>query len=316
MTATAITPASSEITLKDYGSRDAWLAGRNSGIGASESAALFGLSPWDTSISLWAKKTGRLPPDEVDGEWIEWGNLLEDPIAKRYEQKTGRKVWQGGPYCVAEHPTLPFMRCTPDRWVIEAPDRAGPGLLQIKNTNAFKSHDWDNGPPDFIEVQVQHEMAVTGRAWVSVAVLIGGCEFRYFDVERNPAFIDELEEQCRVFWRYVEKGEQPPLSGGLRTLEVIKRLHPKDNGTEIALPAEAAAWWTTLAAIRADESRLKKQKAEVEARLHDAIGDATYGVLPDGARLSLKTTERAGYFVEPCTYRTLRIEKAKKKGTP
>src|SRR5581483_6732158 len=139
-----------EIELIDYRTREQWLAARNLGVGASESAALFGVSPWETSLSLWAKKTGRVVDDGPSGEWVAWGNLLEAPIATHYEQKTGRKIWQGGPYAVAQHPTIPFMRATPDRWVIDAPDRGAPGLLQVKNTNAFKGHDWDEGPPDYI----------------------------------------------------------------------------------------------------------------------------------------------------------------------
>lgn len=319
-TAGANAQPTAEIELLDYGTREAWLAARNTGVGASESAALFGLSPWDTPFTLWAKKTGRVEPDEMGGEWIEWGNLLEEPIAKRYAQKTGRTVWQGGPFCVAQHPAIPFMRATPDRYVIAGdpprfPDFApsGGGLLQIKNTNAFKGHDWDTGVPDYIEIQVQHEMACTGREWASVAVLIGGSEFRSFDVARNENFIEELEEQVRTFWGHVERNEPPPLDGSIRTLETIKKLHPKDNGEIARLPDGAIQWWEELAEIRAQESRIAKAKPAIETMLRDAIGDATFGVLPDGRVLSLKTTDRVGYAVEPTSYRSLRLEKQGKK---
>lgn len=306
-----------DLQLIDYVTRDRWLAARSLGVGASESAALFGVSPWETPLSLWAKKTGKIEPSELDGEWVEWGNLLEAPIATRYEQKTGRKIWQGGPYAVAQHPTIPFMRATPDRWVIDAPDRGGvPGLLQVKNTNAFKGHDWDEGPPDYIQIQVQHEMAVTGRTWASVAVLIGGAEFRYFDVERNEDFITELVEQCRWFWGFVEREEQPPLDGTTRTLETIKRLHPSDSGETIALPSEAAEWvseWESAkAAILAAKKTHEALKNEAEAKLLASIGPATFAVLPDGRRLSLKTTSRAGYEVQPASFRQLRIERSGK----
>lgn len=305
----------SEIALKDFGTREAWLAGRNSGVGASESAALFGVSPWETPVSLWAKKTGKLPATEIDGEWLEWGNLLEEPIARRYESKTGRKVWQGGPFCVAQHPTIACMRATPDRWVIEAPDRDPNGLLQIKNTNAFKGHDWDDGVPDYIEVQVQHEMAVTGRAWASVAVLIGGAEFRYFDVERNPAFIEELEAQCQDFWGYVERDVPPPIDGSVRTLETIKKIHPKDNGKTIALPAEALVWLNAMEMAKADVKLAESAETWAKAKLLAAIGDATFGTLSDGRKLSLKTSGNPGgtTVVAPYAYRVLRMERAESK---
>lgn len=320
MTATA-NAVESGLVLTDYEDRERWLAARASGIGASESAALFGCSPWETAVSLWAKKTGKVEAPEIDGEWITWGQLLEDAIAKRYQQVTGQTIWQPpSPFSVAVHPRIQIMRATPDRWVIEAPGREGPGLLQIKNTNAFKGHDWDEGVPDFIQVQVQHEMAVTGRAWASVAVLIGGCEFRHFPVERNDVFIAELEAQCLWFWGFVERDEQPPIDSSARTLETIKRLHPKDNGETITLPDEAIEWWAALEKAKADEKAAKEAKTIAEIRLKDAIGDATYGMLGDGRRLALKTIPNPGYtnVVEPYTYRTLRLgkggTKAKAKG--
>jgi putative phage-type endonuclease len=304
-----------EIQLVDYETRERWLAARSSGIGASESAALFDASPWHTLMSLWALKVGKVDGDLGDAEYLTWGTLLEEPIAKRYEQKTGRRVWQGGQFAVAQHPSLPFMRATPDRWVIDAPDRGTPGLLQIKNTNAFRGHDWDDGVPQHIEIQVQHEMAVTGRDWASVAVLVGGCEFRSFDVERNPAFIEELEASCAWFWDFVTRREQPPIDGSLRTLEALKRLHPKDSGEQIMLPEDAIGWLAAFEAAKADAKAAEANKTDAENRLRDAIGDASYALLPDGRRLTLLTTERKGYqpnYVDPTTYRVLRLEGAKK----
>ena len=302
-----------EIELIDYGTREAWMAGRRLGIGASESAALFGVSPWDTPVSLWAKKMGIAPDDSELREHVEWGNLLEGPIATRYEQKTGRTIWQGGPFQVAQHPRIACMRATPDRWVVEAPDHEDTGLLQAKNTNAFTGHNWKDGPPDFIKIQVQHEMAVTGVSWESVAVLIGGSKFMYFDIERNEAFIEELEQQCQLFWGYVTRGEQPPLDDRKPTFDAIKRLHPKDNGQEIPLPDEAEAWWAEMQQAKLEERAAKKRAASFEVQLRNVIGDASYGRLPNGRRLTLLTTERKGYSktvtVRPSSSRTLRIEK-------
>jgi len=315
MTATANLEPSSDLILTDYGSREKWLAARGNSIGASESAALFGVSPWETPVSLWAKKTDRVQEPEIDGEWLTWGLLLEEPIAKRYEQVTGRTTWRGGsPYCIARHPRFEFMTSTPDFYVTFAPDRTGNGMLQCKNTMAPRAHDWDEGVPDHIVIQVQHEMAVTGREWVSVAVLIGGNEFKYFDVERNQNVIDEIEEQCRIFWGYVERDEQPPVDGSERTQEVIKRLHPADNGNTIELDENAMDWWAALEAAKAAEKVAKDAKTEADTHLRDAIGANTFAKLPDGRLLSLKTTPNPGYtsVVKPYTYRTLREVKAAK----
>lgn len=310
---TAAANMTDDIQLTDYETRPKWLAARMHGIGASESATLFGVSPWHTPLSLWAEKTGKLEHEQSDGEWLDWGNLLEPLIAERYAAVTGSEIWQGGPFCIAQHPTIPSMFATPDRMVIKSPGRGSRGSLQIKNASAYKSHDWNEGPPDFVQCQVQHEMAVLGLDWAAVAVLIGGNQFRYFDVERNPDFIAELEQQIEWFWGMVTRGEQPSADEiDARALDTIKRLHPADNGQEVDLPPAAAEWWGLLDAARKAGSAADKQKADADAKLRAAIGDATFAVLPDGRRLSLKTTSRSGFSVEPTTFRSLRLEKDKR----
>lgn len=309
------------IELKDYGTRENWLASRTSAIGASEVAALFNgtdgncLSPFTTPLILWLEKTGQQDPVELTAEYVEIGTLIEPVVAELYQRRTGRTVWQGGPFCVAEHATLPFLRATPDRWVIEAPDRKEPGLLQIKNANAFKAHDWEIGVPDYIQIQVQAEMAVTGRSWNSVGVLIGGSSFKSFDVERNDDFVAEMIEQARHFWSLVETRTMPDLDASPRTLEAIKRLHPKDNGETVRLPEEAVQWFNTLELAKDDVKVAETVKTWAETKLRAAVGANTYGELPDGRKLSFKTTENKGYTQEVAgyTYRTIRLERAPSK---
>jgi putative phage-type endonuclease len=307
-----------DIELLTFGTREEWLAARQKGIGASESAALFDLSPWQSRFSLWAEKTGLAPPVELDGEWLEWGLLLEEPIAQRYAKRTQREVWQPGAHSQAIHPHLPFMRATPDRWVITAPDRDGRGVLQIKNASFFKADAWEMGPPDFVQAQVQHELAVTGFRWGSVAVLIGGNEFRYYDLDRNDAYIDELEHACAAFWQMVERREQPPVDGSRATAEALRRLHPLDDGSAVHLDDAALEAWAELERSKGALKALEAVKGEAENRLRAAIGGATFGLLPDGRLLSYKHITNNGYtrVVEPYTYRVLREEKqrAQKKG--
>lgn len=314
---------SEAIDLVNYETRDNWLASRVNALGASEVAALFNdgegrcLSPFTTPYVLWLEKTGRQDPQELTGEWVQLGNLLEPTIAAIYTERTGRRVWQGGPFCVAQHPTIPYLRATPDRWVIEAHDRGSPGLLQLKMANAFKAHNWDDGPPDFIEIQVQAEMAVTGREWDSVATLIGGgTAFGSWDVERNDGFIAEMYELAREFWARVEARTPPPIDSSLRTLAAIKRLHPSDNNQAVRLPEESVEWLDILEKAKSDAKVAEELKTKAESKIRAAVGDATFGLLPDGRRVSLKTTERKAYTsdVAGTTYRTLRIEKKPMKG--
>lgn len=305
-------------TLTDYHDRPRWLAARTSGIGASEVSALFGLSPWQSMFTLWAEKTGLATPVEVDEDYLTWGQLQEEPVAKFYEIRTGRKVWTGGsPYCIAQHPTLSMLRCTPDRLVVSAPDIGmdSPGGMQIKAAAWFMEHDWQEGPPPHVRIQVQTEMACTGACWWSVPVYLGG-KFRNFDVMRDDAMIAEIEAQVSWFWTLVESRTQPEIDGHAATAKILKRLHPDDNGLTVDLPDEAIGWADELFAARAviaERARAaKKLKAGPENNLRAAIGSATFGRLPDGRTLSLRTQTRAP-SEEESVFRTLKLEKTKGK---
>lgn len=314
----------SEIALKDYGNREGWLASRTTAIGASEVAALFtgpdgkSLSPYTTPFVLWLQKTGQQEASDNGAEHLEVGTFLEPAIAALYSHRTGRKLWKPpSPYAVAEHATVPFLRATPDGWVLEAPDRSGDGLAQFKNVNLFKGHDWNEGIPDFIQVQTQAELAVTGREWNSVGALIGGgSAFKAIDVERNEDFIVEMMEVVREFWAKVTGRIQPEIDASPRTLAALKRLHPHDNGETVKLPEEAVQWLDLWMEADGKAKTAKEADAKAEATLRALIGAATFGELPDGRMVSLKTTPNKGYtkVVEPYTYRTLRLVTKPPKG--
>jgi putative phage-type endonuclease len=312
---------SMDVNLIKYDTREDWLAARNLGIGASESAALFGLSPWASEFSLWAEKTGMAPREDSATEAMRWGLLLEAPIAEAYKQDSGRNLWTPpSPYCVAVDQDLPELRATPDRWIIEADGHEGRGVLEIKNVDGSKSAQWDDGPPIHVQVQVQHQLAVTGFRWAAVAALVGGNRLKSWDVERNDDFIAELRIKVREFWSRVQAKTAPTTDGSEATARALKALHPRDNGCEVKLPDESATWWAALEAAKDEEKGAKARKTDAENKLRAAIGDATFGVLPDGRRIAARVTEVPGrtQVVEPCSFRALRIQETKpqtKKGS-
>ena len=63
--------------------REKWLKARRSGLGASEVAAILGLSPWSTPYKVWKDKVSSEPPVELETEPIEWGHAHEATIARR-----------------------------------------------------------------------------------------------------------------------------------------------------------------------------------------------------------------------------------------
>lgn len=285
--------------------RDEWLARRRQTVGASEVAALLGLSPWESPTSLWAKKTGRVVDDGKEPEWQEWGNRIEPLICDKYAEETGREVVDHGRFAVRYSETCEHLSATLDREVI-AFDGRGNGCMDAKNVNAFKASEWDDGPPLIYQVQLQAQMEVTGYAWGSLACLIGGNTFKWADVERNEAFIAVMRRKVAEFWKLVETDTPPPVDGSLSTAEVLRKLYPKDSGETIALPGSADVWTDELEVCDREIKLLEARRMETRNKIMAAIGDATFGVTPSGVRWSFKTSDRKGHTVAPSTVRSLR----------
>ena len=74
-------------------SREEWLERRRSSIGGSDTAALLGLDSYNSPYSLWCEKTGKIIPEDIsDKEAVRLGNDLEDYVARRWMEATGKKV--------------------------------------------------------------------------------------------------------------------------------------------------------------------------------------------------------------------------------
>jgi putative phage-type endonuclease len=302
-----------DVQLIQYETRSEWLAARQFGIGASESAAIFGLAPdgRESAYSLWAKKAGLVSFEDSENEYLKAGELFEEPIAQLYQWKTGHLLWTPPtPFCIVQHPRLPFLTATIDRWIIEAQGRDGRGDLEIKNVGAYNS-DWKDEVPLYVQAQVQHQLACTDLRWAAIAALVGGNRMETVYVERNEDFIAELEARAVEFWGRVERKDPPPADGSEATAKTLKRLHPDDDGSTVELDESTLVLVEELELAKARKSAAEKDAKDADNKLRALIGKATFGKLTDGRTISLKTTERAGYVVEATKYRTLRIEKAK-----
>ena len=70
--------------------RDEWLAERRNAIGGSDTSAILGLNPYATPYTVWADKTGRLPPKE-DSEAMRQGRDFEQYVATVSQKLAGRR---------------------------------------------------------------------------------------------------------------------------------------------------------------------------------------------------------------------------------
>ena len=185
-------------------SHDEWLAERGKGIGASDVAAIIGLSPFETPFSLWLKKTGQVEP-EPENEAMLMGHLLEEAVAKRWEMATGERVIKASAAdIIYVHPEYDFMRATPDRIV-----RGRKKLVEIKTT--VTQVDPEDIYPHWL-CQCQFQMYVTGIHDLDLAYLVQGRYFGYVHVPYDPEFAEFLADKVKEFWNdCVIGGKEPDL---------------------------------------------------------------------------------------------------------
>ena len=223
-------------------SREKWLAVRKQGIGSSDAAAAVGLNPYQSQLELWMVKTGRdgnLPKVDPNDESspMYWGTILEPIVAAHYTKRTGHKVRRIN--AVLQHPE-------PDKsWMLANIDYSVVGsdevqILECKTAGEFGSRLWRDGVPEYIQCQVQHQMAVTGKAVVDVCVLICGQEIRVYRIERDDELIDRLIELELKFWHYVEHDIEPPADGSDSAGQALRALYPQDSGNTLDLTDDLA----------------------------------------------------------------------------
>lgn len=267
-------PALRLVETKDL-SRDDWLAVRKNGIGGSDAAAAVGLSPYQSPLELWLIKTGRdanLPrPDPQDtSEPIYWGTLLEPIVAASYTKQTGNKVRRVN--AVLQSPTVPFMLANVDREVVGCRDVQ---LLECKTAGEFGARLWRDGVPEYVQLQVQHQLAVTGRQAADVAVLICGQKLEVHRVVRDDSLIARLIELEAAFWRFVEADTPPPADGSDSADRALRCLYPGAGGTvDFTDDRRLSSAFADLVAVRADIEARQQVEAQLKQTIAQAMAEA------------------------------------------
>lgn len=271
-------PALRLISTKEL-PREDWLAVRKQGIGSSDAGAAVGLNPYKSQLELWLEKTGRdttLPKADPHDEEspMYWGNVLEPIVAWHYSKRSGNRVRRINAVLQHPNPELSWMLANIDREVIGADDVQ---ILECKTAGINGARLWKEGVPEYVELQVMHQLAVTGKQAADVAVLLGGQHLEIHRIERNEQMIASLIELERKFWTYVETDTPPPADGSASAEAALRCLYPEDNGQTVDFSGNAGltAAYLELKAVRQSIGEKETREAQLKHMLLQAMGDAT-----------------------------------------
>lgn len=247
-----------------------WLAARRTGIGGSDASTVVGLNPYSSLFCLYNDKLGLLPEKE-DSEAMRQGRDLEQYVAERWMERTGKRcrrnntMWRS-----VEHP---YMLADIDREVVG--ENAG---LECKTTSVYNRADFAAGniSPTYY-VQCMHYMAVMGYDRMYLAVLVLNSGFYDFVIERDESEIAALTAQEEAFWRRVLEHDPPPPDGSDATRDALRQLYPCERPQEYAMQLfgqlydSALAEWSELqSTIRELKAIAEEKKAVVMAEMGEA----------------------------------------------
>jgi len=263
--------------------REDWLSKRR--IGGSDAATIGDTNPWSSKMHLYATLIGTEETASA-GEAAEWGLRLEPIVAGHFGHVTGRQVKMAGELLLSTQ--YPWATCTLDATQVNL--EGDEGLLEVKCTSLYER--WEDGVPPYVFAQVQHQFAVSGYSWGSVAVLFRGQSFHWLDIYRNDEFITELMAAESTFWDRVQKLAPPEPDDSDPCRKALARLYPKDDGGSISLSGEFTAMDEERSQIAATMTDLEKQKRLIDNRIKMAIGDHSEAVIPSGTVYTYKANKR------------------------
>lgn len=259
------------LSTKDM-THEEWLKARQSGIGGSDAGTILGVNKWKSKTQLFFEKVNPELKQQVDNEFIYWGNVLEDVVAKEFETRTGKKVRKNNK--MLRHPEHEFMLANLDRVIV-----GEKALLECKTTSQYNIDQWkDDEIPASYLCQIQHYMAVTGYEKAYIAVLCGGNQFIWKEVPRDDELIEIIINAEKEFWyNNVLAGVIPEIDGSDATKDFLNHMYKDIDETEVQLSDDIETLLTALEQVKQEEKELKELKTQYENKIKHILGNNLSG---------------------------------------
>ena len=294
-------------------SREQWLAWRRRGIGGSDVAAIYGISPFHTARDVYYDKLNIAPAEPDEGNWValEMGHLLEDLVARIFSRKTGFPVFQIKK--MFRHAQYPFMLADVDYFAnLPGGETA---IVEIKTTNYNAREHWwtpdgKETVPAWYETQGRHYMAVMNLDRVFFCCLYGNSEAEVIirELRRDAQYEEEMIYLEKDFWENHVQAKRPPPyleDGGLIVASAKRYGGPADPlASAVQLDAEMTnllmRYLRLVDEKKTSETISKKREEELlrlRAILIAQMGPSCMaGCERDGIRYTVtyKPTRRAG----------------------
>lgn len=200
---------------------------RRMGIAASDAAPILGLSPWSSPADVWMqKKHPHLFKDKKMNPSLYWGIKLEAGVADEYALQTNQELISPG---LVVSKDRPWMMCQPDRLIYDK--KKG---LECKTSDSWSGDEWGPSGTDQVPIQylIQcvHSMVVMDVSEWDLAVLIGGNDFRIYNLFRDEDLVKMmLESEEEFYTRFIKGDETPEFDWGSSVGLAVAKKYPRSN---------------------------------------------------------------------------------------
>lgn len=284
-----------------------WHVARTKGVGASEAAAVCGLSQYETAFDVWARKTGRVANKESTPV-MELGTYCEPflfdhihsthPISHRSPglfRHKDHEIVLASPDAILEDGRGLETKVTSDlnKDIGDEPDALpGSWILQAQQQIAvcdlpavvFAVAVLPHGIRDFLLESVG---ATDAARVIAKSIENGSVPVRTWTIDRHQKLIDGMIRTELKFWQHVETDTPPEIDlNHARACEGVKAAYRNAvEGKEVDLGDELHSLWQQRqhhkAVIKDAEAEVKK----IDAQIYLSMQDAAVGTFPNGERV-------------------------------
>ena len=250
------------------------LRNEDAAIGGSDIGAIAGLSPWESAITKWAKKTGQISDDVEPNMSMRLGNKLETPILEIFaEEHPDYEIFTTGTWA---HKEFSWQRANPDA-LYRKPDGTW-GIIEVK----FSRDYWSEVPQHY-RAQVLWYMNVFAIQ-EAVLVALAGSSYQEFEVEWDSFEATSLIAAAYRFRESVLKVEMPDWDGSNSTFETIRAMNPKIEDGEEHLDELGVNYFNALS----DYEQTEKRLTELKSRVLKAMAGKKRGIVYGEHAISLR----------------------------
>src|SRR3990167_2310934 len=203
--------------------KEEWLSLRTKDLTSTDVSALFGISPYSTAFELWHRKKEGTIIELDPNERMEWGNYLQDSIAKKFADAEKMTIREKNEYI-----RIPELRIGSSfDFEIQSDQNR---IFEIKNVDrSVYADQWieEEGKieaPPHIEMQVQHQLLVSGCKSAVLGVLVGGNKGILINRKADALIHSAILDKAVEFWASID-ANTPPVPDFTKDAEIISKVY-------------------------------------------------------------------------------------------